>query len=367
LRVLFLTTSYPTPERPASGVFVLEHARAAAPHADIAVLHLDRSRGFGVERVENAEFPTWRARYPERPLPVTLAAHLGAAAVGVRAVRRSGFDPELVHAHFFLAGVPAVLLGRPVVVTEQWSVFLPEDPLRLTPILRRAARFVYERAELVLPASAALCRGIEAEGLHGNFRVLPNVVDTELFHPDGPRAGGRPRLIAVGLLYEAKGYEFLLEAVARIPRDLQLDIVGDGPLRPELEARARRLGLDKRVSFRGLRPKPEVAALLREADAFVLTSRYDNNPCALIEALASGLPVVATAVGGVPELVDERNGLLARPQDPASIAARIEELLDRLESYDRDEIARVARSRFARERVGEDLARAYADALAAHR
>src|SRR5439155_8745708 len=98
----------------------------------------------------------------------------------------------------------------------------------------------------------------------------------------------------------------------------------DGPLRGALEARADSLGVGDRIAFRGLLPKPEVARVLRGADAFVLTSRYDNNPCALIEALACGLPVVATAVGGVPELVDDTNGLLARPGNPADVAARID-------------------------------------------
>jgi len=362
LRVLFLTTSYPTAASPAEGIFVLEHARAAARHADIAVLHLDRSGGFGVERVADAEFPTWRARYPARPVPLTTTAHLAAAAVGYRGVRRSGFDPDVVHAHFFLAGVPAVLLRRPVVVTEQWSIFLREDPMRLTPLLRRAARFAFERAELVLPTSEALRRGIEREGIRGRFRVVPNTVDTELFHPNGGHAES-PRLVAVGLLYHAKGYEFLLEAIARVGRKLRLEIVGDGPLRGQLEALTDELGVRDRVAFRGLLPKPEVARALREADALVLTSRYDNNPCAVIEGLASGLPVVATAVGGVPELIDDGNGLLARPEDPESISGRITELLDGLDRYDSAAISEAARERFGRARVGDQLAQAYAEAL----
>jgi len=352
------------PQAPASAIFVQEHARAVAPHAELAVLHLDRSHGLGVARDHDAEFPTWRARYPARPLALTLPAHLAAAAAGYRAVRRSGFAPDLIHAHFFLAGVPAVLTRLPVVITEQWSVFLPEDPLQLSPVLRRAAGFAYRHAELVLPASEALRRGIEAEGLRGRFRVVPNVVDTELFRLDVRTPGSPPLLVAVGLLYEAKGYEFLLEAVAQLDRELRLEIVGDGPQRRELEQLAARLGVRDRVAFRGLLPKAEVAGVLRDADAFVLTSRYDNNPCAVIEALASGLPVVATAVGGVPELVDESNGLLARPQDPASIAERLRELLDRLDGYDRAAIARSARERFGREHVGAELARAYADAIA---
>src|SRR5262249_28395375 len=154
--------------------------------------------------------------------------------------------------------------------------------------------------------------------------VVPNVVDTDLFAGDGTERNGR--LLAVGLLYEAKGYEFLLRAVAELARsgrDVRLDIVGDGPGRDAYERLTTALGLTERVVFHGLLRKPDVARMMREAELFVLTSRYDNNPCVVIEAMASGLPVVATAVGGIPELVSERSGRLARPQDPESIAAEI--------------------------------------------
>jgi len=356
VRVLFVTTAYPTPSSPVAGVFVKEHARAAALHADVAVLHLDRShehRGLPrVERVDDDEFPTWRVTYPWRPTALSMPLHLLAAARGWRAV---DFDPDVVHAHFFLAGAPAVLLARktPVVITEQWSIFLPEDPMQLTPTLRRIARFAYGRAARVLPASEALRRGIEAEGLPGRFTVVPNVVDTSLFHPGAERDG---RLLAVGLLYEAKGYEFLIDAVAQVD-NVRLDIAGDGPLRAQLEAQVARLGIGERVRFLGVVPKPEVARLMSEHELFAITSRYDNNPCVVIEALASGLPVVGTAVGGIPELVDESNGRLARPQDPESIAGELRAAL--AASFDRRAIADRARERFGREAVGAQLAAIY--------
>src|SRR5207245_987880 len=99
-----------------------------------------------------------------------------------------------------------------------------------------------------------------------------------------------------------------LEAFAQLVRDgrdLGLDVVGDGPGCETYAGLAHELGLDGRVVFHGLQPKEEVARLMRNAGLFVLTSRYDNNPCVLIEAMASGLPVVATAVGGIPEMIDE--------------------------------------------------------------
>jgi glycogen(starch) synthase len=363
VKVLVVTTGYPTPVAPAAGVFVREHARAAALHADVAVLHLDRSHDHrGLPRLERIddELPGWRLTYPWEPVPLSLGLHFAAAARGWRAVRRAGFMPDVVHAHFFLAGVPAVLIGRrrrlPVVISEHWSVFLSEDPMEPSPTLLRGASFAYGKADAVLPVSEALRRGIEAHGLRARrFEVVRNVVDTTLFSAgDGVRNG---RLLAVGLLYEAKGYDVLLAALARL--EVGLDVVGDGPLRAELEELARVHGVANRVVFHGLLPKVEVARMMRAAELFVLASRYDNNPCAVMEALASGLPVVATAVGGIPELVTEANGRLARPQDPEALAAEIRAAL--ATSYDRHAIASDARLRYGVDTVGSRLAEIYSD------
>ena len=366
MRALFVTTGYPTPSSPAGGIFVREHARAVAPHADVAVLHLDRSPDHTglphVVRVEGEPFATWRVTYPWSPTPASMVLHFAAAARGWNAVRRAGFRPDLVHSHFFLAGVPGDLLARalsvPAIVTEHWSVFLPDDPMQLTPSLRRGAAFAFRNADALLPVSEALRKGIEAQGLRSrSVRVVPNAVDTRLFAPGRDVRNGR--LLAVGLLYEAKAYDVLLHAVATL--DVGLDIVGDGPLRAELEALARSLGVLDRVTFHGLLPKPEVAQLMREAELFVLASHYENNPCSLIEALASGLPVVATAVGGVPELVTEANGRLAQPGDAESLAAQVRAALDG--AYDRAAISADARHRYGAETVGGMLADVYASVL----
>jgi len=379
MRVLFLTASYPTAEGPAIGIFVKEHARAAAEHAEVAVVHLDRADVRGVHVVEepHEEFATWRARYPRRPAAISYAGNVAAALAAYRRVRRAGFDPDVIHAHFFLAGVPAVVLGRlfrkPVVITEQWSVFLPDDPTALGTLPRRAAKFAFEHADVVMPVSDALRAGIEAQGIRAKFRVVPNVFDEALFRPNGARDNeGRPaRLLTVGAMYEAKGYDYLLEAVAilaRERRDFTLDVVGDGAdLLPQYEELRERLGVERLVSFLGLRPKEEVAARMRAADLFVITSRYDSNPCVLIEALGSGVPAVGTAVGGIPEMIRNGSGLLARPHDPADIARQIGAALDGLGAFDREAIAADARARFGRAQIGRAFAEIYGEALARRR
>ena len=375
MRVLFLTSSYPVPEFQQLGIFVREHARAASRHAEVAVAHLDRSdavRAIHVEDGTDDEFSAVRVRYPASPVPVSYASNIAAALLAYRRLRRTGFEPDVIHAHFFLAGLPAVVLGRllrkPVVVTEQWSVFLPDDPMTLSRAMRRVARFTFEHAAVVMPVSEALRDGIRAIGTDAEFRVVPNVVDTSRFHPDGSLAPSG-RLIGVGNLYAAKGWEDLLDALKLLRergRALELDVYGDGVLRAKLEAQLSRLGISDLVTLYGWRPKDEVAERLRRSEVFVITSRYDSNPCAVIEALASGVPVVGTAVGGIPEMVTDGMGVLAEPGSAESIATAIETALDHA-SWDRDAIASAARDRYGFERVGDDFAAVYREALARKR
>jgi glycosyltransferase involved in cell wall biosynthesis len=194
------------------------------------------------------------------------------------------------------------------------------------------------------------------------MRVVPNVVDTFRFHP--PPAGVPPakipRLLSVGLLYDAKGIDMLLTAVSILVRDgiaVHVEIVGDGELRAELEAQAAALGLARSVSFLGLRSAQEIAELMRSASLFVLPSRYDNNPVALIEALASGLPAIASDVGGVADIVGD-DGILTAPM-PEAIAAGIAAGLTRLGTFDRPAIAARARRRYGTDELVHNLTDIY--------
>ena len=135
---------------------------------------------------------------------------------------------------------------------------------------------------------------------------------------------------AVGRLTPVKGIEYLLEAVSQLSNDedvpsIQVLIVGDGPSRTALGALSRRLGIDERVRFMGERH--DVPQLLRLFDVFVMSSLHEGVPMALLEALAAGCPVIASAVGGIPEVVrDGQDGILVTSRDAVSIAKAIRTL-----------------------------------------
>jgi len=155
--------------------------------------------------------------------------------------------------------------------------------------------------------------------------------DAYRFRPRVPPSNGPVRALCVASLSEHKGHEVLLRALAGAPEleRVQLDLVGGRDPRP-LQALARELGLAERVRFLGGLPEEEVARLLDEADLFVLPSRVARDgqmegiPVALMEAMASGLVVVASRLSGIPELVEDgRTGVLAEPGDPESLRAAL--------------------------------------------
>lgn len=248
----------------------------------------------------------------------------------VRLVRRT--DATLLHANgsraMFYAGLAGKLSGRPVV----WHVrILDRDPPLDWLLTRMATRTVAISGAV----RARLCRWRWGDD---RCRVVPNGIDIGAFLPAREpeavrRALGldpKDRVIGtVGRLVPFKGHRFLIEAFSRLRRsspELILLLVGDGPERGALEQAADRLGVSRSVRFVGHRE--DVADLLTVMELFVLPSVAEHFGRVLLEAMAMKLPVVATAAGGVPEVVEaDVTALLVPPEDPAALAGAIETLL----------------------------------------
>jgi glycosyltransferase involved in cell wall biosynthesis len=271
---------------------------------------------------------------------------------------------ELVHAHGFYANVFAVPAARIAGVPAVLASIRDLNDLLWTPMQRRVQRATCLFADRVVVNAGAIRERLLGQGYsERKIAVVHNGIDPGRFA--GPRTGGlaqelglapdAPLVAFVGRLVRAcgieiKGVGFFLEAAARLapghPRARFL-VIGDGPCRPELERRAGELGLAGRVIFTGVRQ--DVNELLREIDVNVLPSLTEGLSNSLLEAMAAGLPVVATRVGGNPELVvDGEHGLLVPPEDAGALAAAIGRLLD-------DEALRARLGREARRRVESEF------------
>jgi L-malate glycosyltransferase len=199
-----------------------------------------------------------------------------------------------------------------------------------TPAQLALQRHAYRCAHRIIANSRAAAQQLESEGLPpGIVQVIPNGIRADQYN--ARTFAGRPvrTILTVANLRPEKAHEVLLAAVARLrPRHPQLQflIAGDGPRAAELEALSARLGVQAQVTFLGHRE--DVPALLARADAFVLPSRSEAFPNGAMEAMAAGLPVVASRVGGLLDLIDDgRTGVLVTPDDPAALTAAVESLV----------------------------------------
>lgn len=257
---------------------------------------------------------------------------LSATILLIRMVRRYKID--LIHAHFLLPpGLVGVLAGaftgtKTVVSAHGTDLFIQAK----NPILRSFIRFILGRADLVFIANetmkdAALNLGAAPEKIH----LTQMTVDPAKFNPDYELPPDveldpdKPTLFFLGNLVYQKGITNLLDAKKLLKNDCQLLIVGKGPLREELEEKVEKEGIEN-VKFLGF--YPDVEKIMPSADIFVLPSISEGSPITILEAMASGLPVVATDVGGVKEAVAEDVGIVVEANDPVALSRAIDTLLD---------------------------------------
>ena len=283
-----------------------------------------------------AEFPLGSLR---SRLAAAAAARLGRwfRARGVQVVQACDLYANIV-------SLPAAALARvPVRIGSRRGIVSPRPVKGLLPLQRAA----YAVAHRVVANSAAGAARLREEYVPSRkIVVIPNGIDLPAIPARAPRMDA-PVITTVANLRPGKGHDVLLEAAAtvlrRFPR-ARFQLVGDGPMRPALQQRAAALGLGDRVEFLGHRD--DVADLLRASDAFAFPSLMEAFPNAVMEAMALGLPVVATNVGGIPELIaDRRNGVLVSAGDAPALAHGVLELLEH------PEVA-VALGRTARDTIG---------------
>ena len=247
---------------------------------------------------------------------------------------------DTIHVFFSLptgALLPLLdLRGTPVVVSLRGSDVPGYDPhnrpLQFAhSLLAPLTRWIWRRADRVV----AVCESLGMLALHTcpdlRYSVVPNGVDLSLFHPrTEPRQPGPIRCLAVARLIERKGLGDLIRAMALLERGrVQLEIVGGGSDEMVLRALAAELGLAKEVRFLGPLPRTEVARRYRAADMFTLPSSAEAFGNVFAEALASGLPIVGSSIGGIPDLVDHGvNGLLVEAGNIGALAGAIRYLAD---------------------------------------
>ena len=326
-RILHIASWYPSTVHGTLGNFVERHVQAistlnggevwfatAVPTGEVVPANTVRDCGTYTERIFY-----FRARKP-------------VVSQVTRALLRAAEEAEpfdLIHLHVaYPAGRAARALARrwnlPLVLTEHWTAYHLEQQHALPFWRRRSMRATGRAATTLCPVSEDLASCMRTFGIDGHFAVVPNVVDTELFHPaeKTPQTGTFHALHISSLRDDQKNISGLLRGVqVALNRceNLRVSIIGDGDPEPH-RAYACELGLDNRVEIAGEITLNEVAERMRAADALVLFSRYENFPCVIPEAWASGIPVLSTDVGGIREHLTPERGVLLTSEDESALA-----------------------------------------------
>jgi glycosyltransferase involved in cell wall biosynthesis len=335
MRVLAVSKIFPSSVEPLSAPFNRQQLAALGRLCDVEVLATVpwfplRGRSLPPRREIFDGRPLEHPRTLYVPgLPSASAALYAASLLPSLLARRTRFD-VLLAAWAYPDGAAAIALGRllgvPVVVKAHGSDLnvvakMPGPRAQLRVLLPRAARVVAVSRAL---ADEAVALGVD----HGRVRVVGNGVDGDLFFPRDRAACRRElglsserRVVYVGRLQREKGLFELVDAVAE-QSSLRLSLVGDGPARQDLAARAAQLG--GRVTLEGAQPLARVPVWMGAADVVTLPSWNEGTPNVLLEAIACGRPVVATRVGGIPDVVSTTSlGELVPPRDAKSLGAAL--------------------------------------------
>lgn len=375
---------FPNDDEPFRGIFVAEQMRAMADRIDWAVVApvawvpqwvaraLGKSYVRG-ERVIDGSLVMW-PRYPVLPkrwLYATVAPAIAWTARRAFQRARARTNATFVHVHdLYPSGAAARRLceraGLPYVLTVHGLDLYSNLE---NPRWRREIVSAGRGARAVICVGSRLASDSIAElGLDpSRVVVIPNTYDVARFSHVSRVRGPVVRILSVGRLSHEKGHDVLLRAFARMAvggAPVRLMLVGDGPERRALESLAQELGIASSVEFTGVLLDEALAAEMRAADLFVLPSRSEGFGVALIEALATGLPVVATRSGGPQDIVQGGDGVLVEPGDVAALAEGLSEVVGGLYEFDSRAIADRAALRFSPEAVSAMLVGVYEAVLA---
>jgi len=362
MHVLVIPSWYPTTEAPLNGIYFAEQAQCLARSGlDVGVVYPEQqslrraswtalqNKYFQTEWTHDHGLPTLR-QYSWNVwwrFPPGLRVRVRSAVRLARRYATKHGPPDVIHAQSGLwAGAAAARISShlsvPYVLTEHFTGFQREAVFSWRqPLVEEG----YRNAEGLAAVSTSLKRTLVEKNLAATsaITVHPNLAPTSFFSlPPSPRPSPPPfRFVTIARLVPQKNVSGLLCAFAEVEgavSDSTLTVVGDGPKQAALEQEAHRLGITDRVTFQGQLDRKGVRAVLWDAHAFVLPSRHETFGVVLLEAMATGLPVVATASGGPEDLVTPDVGFLVPPSAPEALAEALHSMRTSWASFDPEAI-----------------------------
>ena len=372
LHVLFLSSWFPSKTHPTLGNFVQRHAEAVALFANITVLYLSKNNktsAFEIEDEVEGNVRIVRVYYSSNGF--LFRNRIQALKKGIAHINFNQNKPDIVQINMvWPEGWQALFIQRkwkiPFVISDNWTGYHPNERSPLPFHIKSYMRFTANRSELLMPVTLQLEKAMRALGFNKSSVIVPNVVNTAYFKNE-KKNEIHTYVHLSHLDNDHKNIEGILSAwkiFSDQTEDVILELGGDGDI-PHWKKRSLEIGIRKNsITFFGTLDQQEVAKKMNASHTFVLFSNYENLPLVMIEAMASGMNVIATRVGGIAEhmgfckwnkLIDAKN--------EAQLLHALNESHSEMNEINREEISEYATNHFSFEAVGKQFMNAYEQAL----
>ncbi len=391
MNILHLLSWFPTPDDPTLGNFCVRMIDALPVDCHSVILSVcdgkDMTKSFEVKEIPGAHHT--HVQIYIRPPKINAIRKLKILRMyqyGLKYIKQHFFKPDLIHLHVtYPLGQVALLwkklFGFKYVLTEHWTIYQPQNKDVLVGKLKRKIVKIANNAELIMPVSLDLQRCMEEHGVRNRFKVIFNLVNTDIFKLrqspcidssqrtclcGNDMQGLKKRMLHISTLRdEAKNFSGILRAIERLRQqrdDFELHVIHDYES-PEFKAFVKEHDLEDCIIFHGKKTSAEVAEAYQQADFFVLFSNFENLPCVIVEAFASGVPVLSTSVGGIAEILSPERGILIPQGDEDALLQGMNQMLDHSSEYDRQAIRDYAIKTFAAQNIGQQIFEAYKEVV----
>lgn len=373
MHILFVTRGCCPESAPLLGIFELDQAKALTSlGCKISYIALDfrsirRKRKLGYRLYKKDNIDVYELSLPIGAVPIRLFIWIGRISLMFlfRKVLRKNGMPGIVHSHFATFGAIAEILKRkydlPFVHTEHSS----EISELLSDRKKKIYGKTYKTADSVVSVSKSLSVSIK-DIFNIESPVIYNVLDLDVFHYTEDKPLGNPyncfTFVSVGGMIHRKGFDLLIDAFSILNKkniDARLIIIGDGPMSDSLKKKAYSLNIADKITFTGVLRRADISKIYAESQVFVLASRHETFGVVYAEAMAAGLPVIATKCGGPESFVNETNGILIPTENVEELAKAMSDIYYDIGWFDRNIISDYASNLFSFKSIGGNIIKIY--------
>ena len=372
MNILHLLSWFPSPDDPTLGNFCVRMIDALPKDCHSVILSVcdgkDMKQSYEVKEIAGTHHT--HVQIYIRPPKINAIRKLKMLRMyqyGLKYIKKHFFDPDLIHLHVtYPLGQVALLwkklFGYKYVLTEHWTIYQPQNKDVLVGPLKKKIVKIANNASLIMPVSLDLQHCMEGHGVQNRFRVIYNLVNTDMFKLGAPRQSPKKQMLHISTLRdEAKNFSGILRTIEKLRQqrdDFELHVIHDYEA-PEFKQFVNEHKLTDCVIFHGKKTSQEVAQAYQQADFFVLFSNFENLPCVVVEAFASGVPVLSTSVGGISEILSPERGILIPSGDENALLQGMNSMLDHCKEYNREAIRNYALKTFAAPNIGQQIFETY--------